>query len=200
MGADEVRQLQEQAGNRATAALLAAGQPKLTVSAAGDRYEQEADDVAAQVVARLRAGAVQASSPDGAAPGVVSEDDDQAPAGTSRVQRRSEVIGAAGGDLDSDTEKAIGAARSGGSPLPGGVRRSMEGAFGADFGGVKVHAGEHARSLNQQVGAVAFTVGADIFLGRSAPDISSPAGQDLLAHELTHTIQQGAATVRHEDI
>ena len=196
-----MRQLQEQAGNRATAALLSVGQPKLTVSAAGDRYEQEADDVAAQVVARLRAGAADSAGEQGPAAVVASEDDQEAPAGRiSRVQRRSEVIGAAGGDVDSDTERAIDAARSGGSPLPGGVRRSMEGAFGADFGGVKVHTGERAQSLNHQVGAVAFTVGPDIFLGRSAPDISSPAGQDLLAHELTHTIQQGAATARHEDL
>jgi hypothetical protein len=196
-----VRLLQEQAGNRATAVLLAAGQPKLTVSAAGDRYEQEADDVAAQVVARLRAGPAGAQGAEGPAAGVLSDDDREAPAGRiSRVQRSSEVIGAAGGDVDSDTEKAIVAARSGGRPLPGGVRRSMEGAFGADFGGVKVHTGEHAQALNHQVGAVAFTVGPDIFLGRSAPDVTSPAGQDLLAHELTHTIQQGAATARHEDL
>ena len=87
----------------------------------------------------------------------------------------------------------------GSSRLPDAVRGPMEGAFGADFSSVKLHTGHEAESLNNHVGAMAFTVGSDIFLGRSAPSISSPSGQSLLAHELTHTIQQGGARVRPED-
>jgi hypothetical protein len=107
-------------------------------------------------------------------------------------------MGAAGGELDSATEAGIEAARRGGTPMPQGVRRQMEVAFGADFSAVKLHKGEKAENLNHRVGALAFTVGSDIFLGRSAPAVSSPAGQELVAHELAHVVQQGGARLRSE--
>jgi hypothetical protein len=47
--------------------------------------------------------------------------------------------------------------------------------------------------LNRKLGASAFTVGRDIFFGGSTPELASSAGQGLLAHELTHVVQQGAA-------
>ncbi|MST35287.1 hypothetical protein GHK86_21465, partial [Acidimicrobiaceae bacterium USS-CC1] len=68
---DPIGHLQRSAGNRATAALLRAGQAKLEVGAADDAYEQEADRVARQVVANLRAGGAGAGAPEldgGAAP------------------------------------------------------------------------------------------------------------------------------------
>ncbi|HTW07195.1 MAG TPA: DUF4157 domain-containing protein [Acidimicrobiales bacterium] len=209
-------EMQRVAGNRATSALLALGQAKLAVGAVDDRYEREADSVAAAVVARLSAGkaaaepapaALAPASPGGAlvaGPGpAIGEDDDLALAPLARMVSRKPdvgggVIGPEGGDLDGDTESRLRAARAGGAPLPGGLRHSMEGAFGADFSAVKVHSGEAAGSLNQQVGATAFTVGADIFLGREAPSLASSAGQSLLAHELTHTVQQGGAHVHPE--
>jgi hypothetical protein len=211
--------LQRKAGNRATTALLAAGQAKLTVSAAGDRYEQEADAVAAQVLARLQRGpvpgagapvgdpsagtaALAAGLDDEEAPlgrALSPESDEEAPVGRAlSVLGRRAPVGAEGGDLGPETEGRIESARSGGSALPGPVRSAMEGAFGADFGSVKLHKGREAGSLNDDVGAVAFTVGSDIFLGRSSPEISSAAGQSLLAHELAHTIQQGGARLRDE--
>jgi hypothetical protein len=195
--------LQRKAGNRATVAFLEALQPKLAVGAADDRYEREADCVALEVISRLRSGADSgevAATPvveEAGAPSVPARSSLPARK-VSRLQRKADVAGPEGGELDQATEASISAARSGGSPLPGSLRRSMEGAFGADFGGVKLHSGAESESLNHQVGAVAFTVGSDIFLGRSAPDPSSRAGQDLLAHELTHTIQQGGSHPRPE--
>lgn len=186
-----VMDLQRKVGNAATTRLLSAGQAKLTVGPAGDRYEREADAIAAEVVARLRSGA--ASSPLGNASG------DQEPAGAVSVMARrgptalSAPIGEEGGELSGAEEARFNAARHGGSQLPPALRRSMEGAFGADFSAVRVHSGEAAASLNESVGALAFTVGSDIFLGRSSPGFSTPSGQSLLAHELAHTVQQGAS-------
>jgi Domain of unknown function (DUF4157) len=183
-------ELQHEAGNQATVALLAAGQAKLNVSPAGDRYEREADHMASAVLSRLRAGS------SGSGPPVHHEGDDLIGRLVSRLQRSTGVpIGADGGELDDTAEARISSASRGGTPLPDAVRQPMEAAFGADFSGVKVHTGKEAESLNHHVGAQAFTVGSDIFLGRSAPAFTSPPGQSLLAHELTHTIQQGSARV-----
>jgi len=61
----------------------------------------------------------------------------------------------------------------------------MEGAFGADFSDVRVHTGAQAGAVSQQLGALAFTTGSDIVLGEG----SSVGDQRLLAHELTHVLQ-----------
>jgi hypothetical protein len=76
------------------------------------------------------------------------------------------------------------------------VRQQMENAFGSDFSGVRVHTGAGAHSLNKALNAIAFTTGQDIFFRDSAYDPGSPAGKELLAHELTHVVQQGGATVQ----
>jgi len=180
---------QQTAGNRATVALMAVGQAKLVVGAADDSFEREADAVADEVVARLQAQ--RAASPADPPEDPGSGD----PPRPGPVLRRLPVdgqpeIGADGGALDGETERRISGARGGGRPLPREVRRPMESAFGSDFGDVTLHAGRGAEELNRRLGAQAFTVGTDIFLGRSAPGLQTPAGQHLLAHELTHTVQQ----------
>jgi hypothetical protein len=181
--AAEVLDLQRTIGNRATVGLLGIGQAKLDVGPVGDRYEQEADQIARQVVAALRAPAPAADTPS------VAEDDLE---GVGRVIQRREVIGAEGGALDAETESAIQGARGGGMALGGGDRSRLEGAFGgADFSGVRLHAGPAAAQLNYRVQAKAFTIGSDIFFRGGLPDAGTSDGQELLAHELTHTIQQG---------
>jgi Domain of unknown function (DUF4157)/Lysine-specific metallo-endopeptidase len=104
-------------------------------------------------------------------------------------------VGAAGGEVTAATEAAITTSAGSGSPLPSGVRRAMEGAFGADFGAIRIHAGADASELNERLQSQAFTAGTDIFFRDGEPDMTSSSGQQLLAHELTHTIQQGAAGV-----
>ena len=71
----------------------------------------------------------------------------------------------------------------------------MEGAFGADFGAVRVHSGAHATELNDRIQATAFTTGNDIFFRDGVPDTSTASGQSLLAHELTHVVQQEGSAV-----
>jgi hypothetical protein len=89
-----------------------------------------------------------------------------------------------------EIESTIQQARSGGQPLAGIVRRPVEQAFGTDFGGVTVHEDARADELSQSLQARAFTTGQDIFFRSGEYDRGSPAGQRLLAHELTHVVQQ----------
>lgn len=79
-------------------------------------------------------------------------------------------------------------------PLPTSVRAQMEPRFGVDFSAVRIHADTHAAIEVRKVGAQAFTLGRDIYFdaGQYRPHASS--GRWLLAHELTHVVQQGGGT------
>ena len=98
---------------------------------------------------------------------------------------------AEGGPLEPDLTGAIEGARGGGRSLEPAGRSSMERAFGADFSGVRVHDDAAAADLSASVGARAFTVGSDIFFGAGQYDPVGRGGRELLAHELTHVVQQG---------
>lgn len=87
----------------------------------------------------------------------------------------------------------IASTRSSGSPLPLSVRRFMEPRFGARFDSVKVQTDERAARMSGQLAARAFTVGNQIYFGAGRFQPESREGKELIAHELTHTIQQGAA-------
>ncbi len=88
-------------------------------------------------------------------------------------------------------ESQLAGSRGGGSPLPKDTRSSMEQAMGADFTSVRVHTGSSAVQMSRELGAQAFTHGSDIYFNEGKYDTNSNAGQHLLAHELTHTVQQG---------
>ncbi|GAB2475452.1 MAG: DUF4157 domain-containing protein [Cytophagales bacterium] len=85
---------------------------------------------------------------------------------------------------------------TGGSPLPGPVQSEMGAKIGADFSSVKVHTGSQATQMSEALGAQAFTHGGDIFFNEGKYQPDTPKGKHLLAHELTHTVQQGAAVQR----
>jgi hypothetical protein len=93
-----------------------------------------------------------------------------------------------------DVEVAIDRSRGGGQSLDTGVRRQMESAFGTDFSGVRIHTGAESHSLNRAVNAIAFTTGEDIFFRDGAYNPGTSSGKELLAHELTHVMQQGATS------
>lgn len=177
--------LQRSIGNQAICRLVAGDvlQAKLQVGPAGDRYEREADRVAGEVMRDL-------------APSVTPDDE------FSRVRRSvvDEVVGLEGGPLATDTEARIQRSRGRGSPLPESLRRSMENSFGAHFGTVRVHTDPSADELNRSLRSRAFTVGGDIFFAQNQYQPRVKAGQELLAHELTHTIQQGGAPVRRSSV
>jgi len=165
-------------------------QAKLVVGASDDPAEFQADAIADGVMQTISGGA--SPSPIGIGP-------------VTRIRRMATAsrapaaeIGEAGGAVDAVTEREIGAARSGGQPLEGKIRRRMEDALGADFSGVRLHVGKKSDELNSRIQARAFTSGADIFIRREDHAPSTARGQRLLAHELAHTIQQGAATQHSE--
>jgi hypothetical protein len=102
------------------------------------------------------------------------------------------------GEAAQDVEQAIQRARGGGQALDSGVRAQMEPAFGADFSGVRVHANAGADALNRSLSARAFTTGQDIFFRQGAYNPGSSSGRELLAHELTHVVQQNGDHVQRK--
>nr|MDT0658151.1 DUF4157 domain-containing protein [Micromonospora sp. DSM 115978] len=88
----------------------------------------------------------------------------------------------------------------GGSPLPAEVRADMESRFGGqDFGDVRVHTGDAAHDSARSVHAQAYTVGPNIVFQRDSYDPASDAGRHMLAHELTHVVQQRSGPVDGTD-
>ncbi|MEO6548951.1 MAG: DUF4157 domain-containing protein, partial [Ferruginibacter sp.] len=90
-------------------------------------------------------------------------------------------------------EQTLSSSKGGGSGLPGDTRQFMESRFNADFSGVRIHTGSTAESLSTNIHAQAFTHGNDIYFNSGKFTPNSTEGNTLLAHELTHTIQQGAS-------
>ena len=155
-------------------------QAKLTVGAAGDKYEQEPDYVARQVVNRIHAPQVNLNSSE-----------------SNPVQRKISIqaFGGEGGDVSSEWESELNRARGGGQPLSLSLREPMEREFGADFSGVRVHTGAQADNLAKTIQAKAFTTGQDVFFRQGAYEPGSRGGQELIAHELTHVVQQSGGAV-----
>ncbi len=182
-----LRQLQQGRGNRYVQGLMepisttanSASAPviqtkSLTLGPANDKYEREADRVAQQV---MGPGATQVATP-------------QPPIATPTVMRRPAMQGAEGGAVDTGVQQGIQRARGGGHSLPDAVRTHMEQSLGADFSGVRIHTGARADQLNQSLQARAFTTGQDIFFRRGAYNPNGQGGRQILAHELTHVVQQ----------
>ncbi|MEH2027375.1 eCIS core domain-containing protein [Nostoc sp.] len=107
------------------------------------------------------------------------------------AQRQAEAGIAAAPDL----EASINQARGGGQAIADNIREPMEQAFGADFSGVKVHTDGQSDQLNQSIQARAFTTGQDVFFRQGEYNPGSRGGQELLAHELTHVVQQNGGAV-----
>lgn len=107
---------------------------------------------------------------------------------TAPIQRQPEPAAAA-----TSLSANIQTSMAGGEPLSAGARRFMEPRFGADLSNVRIHTDARAAALNRQLNARAFTVRNHVFFSEGSFQPESDEGRELLAHELTHTIQQGAA-------
>lgn len=116
---------------------------------------------------------------------------------SSLVQRASERSQGAG-PLDPEIANEIQSARSGGAVLDDEVRADMEGHLGTDLSSARLHTGSTADRLSRSVQAEAFTTGSDIFFRSGNYNPSSSDGRRLLAHELTHVVQQGSGSVGGE--
>ena len=167
-------------------------QAKLTIGQPNDKYEQEADRVARNVVQRINSPVSDASSQDETLHRETGEDELQRKA---QLQRQENL---GGGEASSELESSINRAKGGGQPLDSGLQQSMGQAMGADFSGVRVHADAQSDRLNQSIQARAFTTGRDVFFRQGNYNPGSKSGQELIAHELTHVVQQGGAGVRRQ--
>ncbi len=94
--------------------------------------------------------------------------------------------------LDTQLANSAGSGRG----LPPGTRKQMEHSFGSDFSKVNIHTDSAAIQMNEQLHAHAFTHGSDIYFNKGRYNTSSTAGKELLAHELTHVVQQNSEIKR----
>jgi hypothetical protein len=104
--------------------------------------------------------------------------------------------GGEGASVSPQLSSQIKQSAGSGTTLPPGIQQDMSQKFGADFSGVRVHSGPQAASMSSALGAQAFTHGNDIYFNEGKYQPESSQGKHLLAHELTHTVQQGAAVKR----
>ncbi len=141
-------------------------QRKLTIGASNDPLEQEADRIAGQVMAMPAATAVSTAA--------------------SRIQRASQQAGS----MEIVPASVDHVLAGPGKPFDAVLQQDMEQRFGHDFSRVRVHTGSAAAQSAREVNAHAYTVRNDIVFGAGQFAPATHAGRRLLAHELTHVIQQ----------
>ena len=162
-------------------------QTKLAINKPGDHYEQEADRISQQVMRMPEPQLQRACACGGACPKCQMEQPgrEHESLQTKRVQA-------------SDTGQIAAppivheVIRSPGQPLDPAARAFMEPRFGHDFSHVRVHADESAEMSARTINAHAYTVGNDIVFGHGRFDFNGTEGRRLIAHELTHVVQQSA--------
>ncbi len=179
-------------------ALLQRLQAKLTVSQAGDPAELEADRVADQVMRMSEPPVVQRKCSS-------CEEDDklQRKCTECNEQEKEKELQRKEGTAGSAAAPSIvhDVLRSSGRPLDPNMRAFMEPRFGRDFSQVRVHSGPHAAESARAVNALAYTVGQNVVFAENQYQPGSASGQRLLAHELTHVIQQtGPSNLMANDI
>ncbi|CAG0953429.1 hypothetical protein METP3_00349 [Methanosarcinales archaeon] len=167
---DRILFLQRTIGNHAVSRMIESGelQAKLRIGQPGDVYEQEADRVAEQVMRMPE----------------VSDTKDEKLQAKETASQTPEVI--------PKTETITKALKGGGQPLPESTRAFMESRFGQDFSQVRVHFNENAVESSRAVDALAYTVGRDVVFGAGQYVPGTREGKRLIAHELTHVLQQEA--------
>ena len=193
--------LQRTHGNRYVQRVVAGIQAKLKVGQPGDKYEQEADRVAEQVM-RMAEPQVQRQAEEeeeeeliqakplsmGITPLVQHQDEEE-----DSLQAMG--VGTQPSKVFPDQEGISKLPGDSGKPLLESVRAFFEPRFGFDFSQIRLHTGTRATNAARELNAQAFTIGQDIYFDDSYYQPNTKQGQQLLAHELTHTIQQGCTSV-----
>lgn len=151
-------------------------QAKLTMGQSEDKEEKEADDVAQRVMAMPE--------------GNIKEEDEEEKGGqiAPKLQKKKKQ------GIPSGFEQTLASKQGGGEPLEEETRSFMESRFGADFSDVKVH---QEPELTSAIQAQAFTHGKDIYFNSGKYSPGTDGGKELLAHELTHVVQQNKLTAQH---
>ena len=195
---------------------LQAIQPKLKVGQPGDKYEQEADTIANRVM-RMSDNESLRMQP------VEEEEELLQPKLRMQVEEEEEPLQMSclncqnehmvqkqpmeeeeemiqpksrsdhNNDVNPDIQSQITNSRGKGFSLDNRTQAFMGSRFGTDFSHVKIHNDNRSHQLNSQLNARAFTIGNDIYFNRGNYNPGSHSGKQLLAHELTHVVQQGAA-------
>jgi len=114
---------------------------------------------------------------------------------TEQLQRRAQP-GAASPPENAENALSRASTAGGGTAPAYDVAAKVERATGADLSGVRIHTGAEAGEAAAAVDAKAYTIGQNVFFGAGQYQPGTPAGQELLAHELVHTVQQSGGAVR----
>jgi len=163
-------------------------QRKLSIGSPDDPLEHEADAVADKVMRMPEQSFMQRKCAE-----CEEEDKLQRKAYTSAITPYIQAKG--NGASDSVTQK-ISSTKGRGSGMDSGTTSFMESRFGTDFSAVKIHTGDYAVQMSKELNAQAFTTGSDVYFNSGKYNPNSDAGKHLLAHELTHTIQQNNNVTR----
>jgi hypothetical protein len=111
--------------------------------------------------------------------------------GPKKIQEKPETSPSGGAAPGSASLPArLSAARGAGSPMDAATREGMEAHFGRDLGGVRIHTDSRAQDMSRELGAQAFTLGKDVYFNAAKYNPATREGKRLLAHELTHVLQQ----------
>lgn len=187
--------LLQSAGNQAMQAVLRAGgiQAKLTVGAADDPQEHEADHVAERIMRSADDTPCSCAEYGGECKachgklGSLEPDTSREP--QASIQRKASAPSAPHA-IPRTVRSTLASA---GQPLDRSTRAFFEPRFGRDFGRVRIHTGPRAAASARSIHARAYTAGSHIVFGEGQYSPDAPEGQRLLAHELTHVIQQERA-------
>lgn len=180
-------------------------QAKLTVNEPGDKYEQEADRVAEQVMRMAAPEDSKEVQPAGPTQDLYIQRLDLAGEKKHKHGEEEEKVKeslltkkfaneAPAPGVPPELQTRIDSIRGGGQPLPAATRAFMEPRFGHDFRQVRVHTDDRAAETARAVKALAYTVGRDVVFGTGQYAPETATGKRLLAHELTHVVQQGNAS------
>lgn len=167
-------------------------QTKLAINKPGDRFEQEADRMADEVM-RMPEPQIERACPScGGGPNRPTERQNP-------IRDRVQAVPVRSGDLVQSAEYPFvnEVLAAPGQPLDSGTRGFMEPRFGHGFGEVRVHTDEKAAASARAVNALAYTVGHNIVFGPGQYALETTAGRRLLAHELAHVVQQDQRKVRN---
>ena len=161
-------------------------QIKPAINQQGDEFEREADRVSKRVMRMPQAQRQGACTCGGECPKCCQpEQPDQ-----EREQLQAARVGSGGPGPTAVPSIVHQVLRARGQPLDPGTRTFMEPRFGHDFANVRVHTNNHAATSAEAVNALAYTVGNHVVFGAGQYAPGSARGQRLLAHELTHVVQQ----------
>jgi hypothetical protein len=121
----------------------------------------------------------------------MEEEEPQAKLQRAEEEEEAQAKGATKSSVKPAMETSLKSKKGGGSKMDSKTKSEMETGFGADFSGVSIHTDSKAQEMSDEIGAQAFTYGNDVYFNQGKYNPQSQEGKHLLAHELTHTIQQG---------